>query len=196
LGFIRDITEDKRAEQLRSAQDEVLELIGMEPTLEDAAPQVLEIVGTRLGWRCGAFWRVDPGRRGPHCIHFWKDPSTQCPDLERASRLREFGPDQDLVGQVWQSGDAEWIEDVLHEPDMPRALPALRAGLHAAVAVPILGGGEVRGVLELFADDPRPEQPDVLHRLYDLGRRMGRLPSEDQLRRSRSLRSRIIRRLW
>jgi hypothetical protein len=63
---------------------------------------------------------------------------------------------------------------VLHEPDEPRIVPALRAGLHGAVAIPIATAQEVRGVLELFCAGPRREDEDLALRLGDLGRRLGR----------------------
>jgi hypothetical protein len=80
---------------------------------------------------------------------------------------------QGLVGRVWTSGDAAWIEDVLNEADEPRIVPALRSGLRTAVGVPIMAGGRVCGVLEYFGTGIRREDEHMLLRLYDLGRKLG-----------------------
>jgi hypothetical protein len=73
-----------------------------------------------------------------------------------------------------------WVDDILHEPDEPRIVPALRAGLHGAVAIPIAASQEVRGVLELFCTGPRREDEDLLLRLGDLGRRLARHGAEPE----------------
>ena len=78
-----------------------------------------------------------------------------------------------MVGRVWTSGDAAWIEDVLNETDEPRIVPALRSGLRTAVEVPIMAGGRVYGVLEYFGTGIRREDEHMLLRLYDLGRKLG-----------------------
>jgi hypothetical protein len=79
----------------------------------------------------------------------------------------------DIPGRVLASGDTVWVPDVLAE-ELPRTLAAVRAGLHCAVAVPILQAGEVTGVLEYLGNEVQEEDPELLSRLYDIGRRIGR----------------------
>jgi signal transduction protein with GAF and PtsI domain len=110
-----------------------------------------------------------------HCVEFWESAPGKYRDLEMTNREAQIGPGRDLVGQVWAEGDGVWVEDVLHKHDMPRALPALRGGLHTVVGVPILESGQVRGVMELLSEEVRPQEADVLNALYDYGRRLGRL---------------------
>ena len=175
LAFIRDISGEKRAEKLREARRAIDDMLERGPALELAATAMLDILGEKLGWSCGALWLRDGRAQAMHCVEFWESAPGKYRDLEMTNREAQIGPGRDLVGQVWAEGDGVWVEDVLHKHDMPRALPALRGGLHTVVGVPILESGQVRGVMELLSEEVRPQEADVLNALYDYGRRLGRL---------------------
>src|SRR5439155_24714345 len=95
--------------------------------------------------------------------------------FEQATLGAEFRRDVGLAGRVWATGDPVWVPDVLLDPTMTRALPALRAGLHSAIVFPLLSSGEVAGVVELLARDVREQDDELLMRFFDVGRRLGRL---------------------
>jgi GAF domain-containing protein len=183
LAFIRDISDERRAQKLREAQAAITELLDRGPSLEDAAAAMLDVLGDKLGWNAGALWLRDGRAQAMRCVEFWEAAPGKYRDLERTDREAVIGPGRDLVGQAWAEGDGVWVEDVLHQHDMPRALPALRGGLHTVVAIPILESGQVRGVIELLSEEVRPQEADVLNALYDFGRRLGRLSTGAGLER-------------
>jgi len=184
VGFIRDITKEKAIERFQTAQGEVNEALRSATSLEAALPKVFNAFGTHMGWNTGAFW--SPEADHLVCRLFWKAEGFQCPDFEQATVGAEFRRDVGLAGRVWASGDPVWVPDVLVDPTMTRALPALRAGLHSAVVFPVLRSGEVAGVVELLARDVRGQDDELLMRFFDVGRRLGRLKTapnkEKQLR--------------
>lgn len=179
LGFIRDMTAEKQTEKLAEMNAAVESMLSAGGSLEEVGPRVVEAVGSTLGWSCGSLWTLDPRGRGLVCEAFWNPTPGAYPEFEQATRRALCGPGHDLVGRVLGEGEACWVEDVLQEPDLPRTLPALRGGLHAAVSVPIVQFGGVAAALELVATDTRPLEPEVLSSLYDVGRKLGRLRSRE-----------------
>ena len=180
VGFARDIGPEQRAQQVAAAREAVLEALGSARTLQQAGCHALEAVGRHLGWSAGSLWLQD-GAGQLRCAHTWRADGFACPELERASRGARLGPGAGLPGRAWASGEPVWVEDVLHEADEPRIVPALRAGLHGAVAIPITRGAEVSGVLELFSAGPRRADDDLLLRLADIGRQVGARAGADRV---------------
>jgi PAS domain S-box-containing protein len=172
VGFARDITRERRRQQVAEAQAAVAEALEASPKLDDAGPRILEAIGTKLGWKAGTLWLPDKGPEAFRPRAFWKAEGFECRDFERITMEAAFSAEADLPGRVLTSGDAVWVADVLAE-ELPRTLAAVRAGLRCAVAAPILQSGEVRGVLEFFGGEVQAEDAELLSRLYDVGRRIG-----------------------
>jgi PAS domain S-box-containing protein len=173
VGFARDVGPERRARQIAAARAAVTEGLDESETLQEAGCRAIEAIGSHLGWSVGALWLRD-GAGQLRCAHVWTAAGFACPEFDQATRSARLDRGCGLAGRAWASGEPVWVDDVLHEPDEPRILPALRAGLHGAVAVPIARGQEVRGVLELLCVGPRREDEDLLVRLGELGRRLAR----------------------
>src|SRR5207237_389756 len=164
VGFVRDITKEKALERFQTAQAEVNEELRSAASLEAALPRVFSALGAGMGWSTGALW--SPVGEHLVCRYFWKAEGFECPDFEQATLDAQFRREVGLAGRVWATGDPVWVPDVLLEPTMTRALPALRAGLHSAVLFPILRSGEVAGAIELLARDVRREDDQLLMRFF------------------------------
>jgi PAS domain S-box-containing protein len=173
VGFAQDLTVENRRKRMAEAQAAVAEALEASAKLEDGGPHILNAIGTTLGWKVGAVWLADTGDGALRPKHFWKAQDFECREFERITMEAAFSRDVDIPGRVLTSGDAIWVPDVLAE-ELPRTLAAVRAGLHCAVAVPILQSGEVSGVVEFFGTEVQPEDAELLSRLYDIGRRIGR----------------------
>src|SRR6185369_9917470 len=107
-------------------------------------------------WTWGALWGVDGDVLRP--VAAWGSPSVDVATFDAASRGTTFTRGVGLPGRVWASGAPSWIADVVGDDNFPRASLAAEAGLHGAFGFPLLSGGAVVGVLELFTAAPR--QPD------------------------------------
>lgn len=173
VGFARDLTAENRRKQMAEAQAAVAEALEASAKLDDGGPRILDAIGSTMGWKVGALWLADIGDGTLRPRHFWKARDFECREFEQMTMEAAFSRDIDLPGRVLASGDAVWVADVLVE-ELPRTLAAVRGGLHCAVAVPILQSGEVSGVLEFFSSEVQPEDTELLSRLYDIGRRIGR----------------------
>lgn len=173
VAFARDVGPERRERQVHAARAAVAAAVDEAGTLQEAGRRALAALGSNLGWSAGTLWLPD-GAGQLRCADVWTAEDFSCPEFDRATRSARLDRGSGLAGRVWESGEALWVEDVLHEPDEPRILPALRAGLHGVVAIPLVRGPEVRGVLELFGIGPRRQDEDLLLRLGDLGRRLAR----------------------
>jgi PAS domain S-box-containing protein len=142
-------------------------------TLEEAAPKILSAICDSLDWAHGALWVIDYEADALRCAHIWNAPSTQFPEFDAVSRATTFRHGVGLPGRVWASGKPVWIEDVVGEPNFPRAAVAEREGLHGAVAFPVVLRGEVLSVMEFFSRDVRRPDEELLSTLRTVGQQIG-----------------------
>jgi PAS domain S-box-containing protein len=136
-----DVTDRKLAEAGLQTQHTLAQTLPGAATLPEAATRVLETVGVGLNWELGVFWLVDRSAWVLRCAATWHDPEHGLADF--LSVCRRLAPihGEALPGRVWQSGGPFWVEDVTADPPSARTAVALRLGLRAAVAFPVLGGG-------------------------------------------------------
>jgi PAS domain S-box-containing protein len=132
------------------------------PSLEEAAPRMIEAICNALGWQCGAIWEVDRTQKRMHCAGTWHAPGLPFAEFTGATARTTFEPGVGLPGRVWQNRAPAWIPDVTRDGNFPRAAAAERVGLHAAFALPIMEGQRVQGALEFFSRDIREPAPELL----------------------------------
>ena len=140
----------------------------------DAAVSALQSVCVPLDWQRGELWVVDKapvsaGPTGPanapatRAVLRWawydpaEGPAAQRFDSTSRGAVREAGVG--LVGQVWRSGLPAAVPELARDAAFSRRAIAAAAGLRSAVAVPVRAGGDVVGVMLLFAR--RPRDPDA-----------------------------------
>jgi PAS domain S-box-containing protein len=195
LTVARDVTERHRREQDRhhrlveaeaSAQERVEEArrqlaaqfavaktLGEAEALEDAAPEILRRIGETLGWEVGILWRVDEREQLLRCVELWRNSAVRAPKFERATRSRTFRPGIGLPGRAWAASEPVWVADVAAEPHFARAQAAEEAGIHGALAFPILLGAHVMGVLEFFSRELREPDESLVGMLSATGSQIG-----------------------
>jgi PAS domain S-box-containing protein len=96
---------------------------------------------------------------------------------------------------TWTTGQPVWSRDVTQEENFPRRSIAAEVDLKAGMAVPMLAGQDVVGVLEFLVFDERDEDEPILAFVSTISAHLGaivrRKQLEEQLRRSEA-RHRII----
>ena len=190
FGTVQDITERKRGEHRRMAQHTVTYILSEATTLEEATPKILQAVCDCLVWDLGALWRHDREAAVLRCVEVWHPASIAVREFEATSRETTLKSGIGLPGRVWSSREPAFISDVVHDPDFPRAPVAGREGLHAAVGIPILLGGEVLGVMEFFSREVRQPDRDLINVMATIGSQIGqfieRKRAEDALHRAQA----------
>jgi len=186
--FVLDLTERKRAEERLRVQHVVAQILAEAVTIEESTLRILRAMCECLGWDVGALWLVDRKTETLRCVELWHKASIEVPEFERISRTSSFVSGSGLPGRVWSSLEPVYIADVVPDENFPRAPIAEREGLHAALALPILLGGEALGVIEFFSREIRKPDQELLNVLATIGSQIGqfieRKRGEEALRES------------
>src|SRR5262245_42184865 len=188
FGTVQDITERKRAEQRLMLQHSVTQILAEAATLEEATPKILQTVCTFLQWEFGALWTIDQEAGALRCVEIWHGESVKVPQFEAICRECTFLPGIGLPGRVWSSREPAYIPDVVHDPNFPRASIAASEGLHAAFGFSILLEGDVFGVMDVFSQEIRQPEQELLDMMTALGSQIGqfieRKRAEDALHKA------------
>jgi PAS domain S-box-containing protein len=180
------VAESRRAERQASAQHAAARILAESRTREEALRPVLDCVRRELEWDVAAFWIAHEQEDVLRLSEFCFDPSCKIPQFEAQSHSRGFARGVGLPGRVWATAQPAWLVDVQDDEDFPRIAAAAKEGLRGALAVPILLGGEVFGVMEFFSRGSRPPDEDILEMTTAIGRQIGqfieRRQAEEALR--------------
>jgi PAS domain S-box-containing protein len=169
----RDVTEMKRDEDLLLAQYSVTRVLAEARSLHEAAPQILKNICETLEWAVGTLWQLDKKEGVLRWVETWNTPTANVSEFLAVTRSRTFDRGIGLPGRVWGNANALWIEDVIRDPDFPRAPIASKEGVHSAFGFPILLGDEVLGVLEFFSHQIRQPDTKLLQLLSAVGSQIG-----------------------
>ena len=167
------IAERETAERRRAAAHAVGEVLASAQNVADAASAILESICENLEWQIGALWLVEHGAQRLRCLAVWTDEATPAPAFAAVTRDAVFTRGIGLPGRVWATGDAAWIDDVVHDTNFPRAPAARDAGIHGAFGFPICLGDEVLGIIECFTRAVAPPDPDLLRTMSSVGNQIG-----------------------
>jgi PAS domain S-box-containing protein len=186
--YLRDITEQKRAEQHRNVRLAVTHALSEALRADDGASGVLQAVCENLGWDVGFFWTLNEEQVALVCRRSWHRPDVPVEEFERASCSRTFKPGVGLPGRVWANGKPDWILDIAQDANFPRLTAAVNYGLHSAFAYPVVVGDQTLGVIEFFTKRIRKADADLLETMGTVAGNVGqfieRKAAEDELRRS------------
>jgi PAS domain S-box-containing protein len=168
LVIANDIHERKQVEQERerllrqierehavlALQHAVLRVLAGFPSLTLAAPHLLAAFCDQLGCDAGALWTIgatDTGRPALTPLHIRQHPDLLPPDALLLSQPSPLRKGQSLAGRVWVEKKPLHLSNLSPRRGAPLHKAAAALGLRGAFAFPILRGGEVRGVVELFS---------------------------------------------
>lgn len=168
-------------------------------SLDAAAPRLLEVISTGLGWQIAALWVVDDNEDVLRCVEFWtadRVRSTKTSEFETLTRMIRLPRGVGLPGRVWDKREATWVADIAADPDFPRAPAAASCDIHAGFGFPITSQGEVLGVVEAFTHTNERPDPTVARAVTAFGEQIGqfieRLRAEELLRVSETRQNAVL----
>ena len=112
-GVGRDVTEEKRAEQLLHLEHRVTRVLSEARSAASGLDAVMRLVCEAAGWSCGRYFAVDTSAEELVYGQGWLPPDAAPAFkevVEGSSRLR-FKRGQGLAGLAWQSGEPIWSTD-------------------------------------------------------------------------------------
>jgi signal transduction histidine kinase/DNA-binding response OmpR family regulator/HPt (histidine-containing phosphotransfer) domain-containing protein/HAMP domain-containing protein len=182
----------RRNESIKLLQDVAVAANG--PVARDVLRTVLPLVCAYTGWPVGHYYRVRGSLSGttgdaPELVSAgeWhlSDPG-RFADLKDVTERSVFRCGEGLPGRVLQSGQAEWITDLMQDDQFTRAAQLAQLHLRAGMAFPVLVGEEVVGVMEFFSPEQVEPDEELLALMANVGTQLGRV--YDRARAERALR--------
>ena len=159
VGVLVDVTATRHIEMReRFSYAMTQSLVGAD-TLDEAVPRVIQLVCENLGWEWGAYWQMQHApMQEPKlaCQYYWNHSEYALAAFTRDSCVIRMAPGEGLVGHVWSTGQASWIEDMKSDGSFLRRDAARECGLESGYAFPVSyvaadGQRHSVGVLEFFS---------------------------------------------
>ena len=168
-----DLTAHRRVDSLRECIAAIRQVIVNSSGIDTAMPAVLGALCNNLGWRAGQHWALDADHSSMRVRHSWNAAGPLLDGFLHAGRGATVKEGAGLVGRVWRSGVVAGELDLSASPDHQLQTSARFAGLHSAVAFPVVEAGEVIGVVELVSDATRTPDDDEVTMLATAGVEIG-----------------------
>lgn len=128
------------------------------------------------GWVLGEAWLPRDGRLALQRVHLspMADSGPLQPFVE-LSRHTQLGPGIGLPGLALERHTRVWLPDLVGLPldKFPRAEEASRAGLHAALGVPVIVDGEAQAILAFYSNAPHAEDRTWVDLVASLANQLG-----------------------
>ncbi|TMH81059.1 MAG: PAS domain S-box protein, partial [Betaproteobacteria bacterium] len=139
VGAGRDITSQKRAQQLLLLENAVMSCLGGAGGIAFALKGALRAICESEGWDSAELWKLDETGGALRLHQHWSTLHGQgiAAMVEGASKIG-IKRGEAMVGSVWQSGKPLWIRDYLQQAEAERVADELfeAMGLRAALLVP------------------------------------------------------------
>jgi diguanylate cyclase (GGDEF)-like protein/PAS domain S-box-containing protein len=166
-GVGRDITAQKRGEQLLKLEHRVAQLLAAAEDVPSGLRDFIRAVCEAEGWACGRYFRIEDGS-----LVFqdgWAGPDPHAREFVERSRTVTMRRGQGLAGTVLQSGEPAWSQDTMQDARIAYRNLWLGTGLRGGFAFAAVAEGRTIGVFSFSS--PAVREPD--RRLLDASRVIG-----------------------
>jgi diguanylate cyclase (GGDEF)-like protein/PAS domain S-box-containing protein len=177
-GVGRDVTDEKRAEQMLRLEHGVARLLAAAEDAAGGLKGVIRAVCEAEGLACGRYFRIDGELlrfQDAWCV----DDPTITPFIER-SRAVTFRPGEGLTGTVFKSGDAVWSPDITRDPRVRDRGMWQGTGLRGGFAFPVIAEGKTIGVLNFSSVKGREPDQRLLQASRVIGSQVGQFLQRKQ----------------
>jgi diguanylate cyclase (GGDEF)-like protein/PAS domain S-box-containing protein len=191
-GVGKDITERKRAEQLRALEHAVNRSLAGADSVTAAVRAAIRAVCETEGWECGRYFRWDERGGALRFGDGWSVPAAAVEQFIEKSRDISYAPGAGLAGRVWQTVQPLWVPDVTQDARVATATLFRDTGMRGAFVFPVTSEAEGKpiGVLAFNSREVREPDERLLQAVRVIGSQIGqflrRKQGEEELRRFRA----------
>ena len=171
IAMVRDLSEIKRSDHERRFFEFMFKLIGEADSSHQVLTAAVQTICHFTRCAMGQVWL--PAGGVLVCSPTWYCSGYGFEKLHAASEQVNYELGQGLPGLAWAKGQPMAMDDIRDSGRFDRALPAQRAGVREAMAVPVTGGDGVVAVLELFVTHERAGEPGRLERIARVAEELG-----------------------
>jgi signal transduction histidine kinase/CheY-like chemotaxis protein len=182
-----DITERRRAEELRELEVSVARCLAGLEEMEPAINAALSAICEHEGWEIGGYWRADEKAGEVVLEHWWVRPrfAEAAKPLIEDGKRNSYSSGVGLVGHAWRTGSPLWIPDVTKEERVTRGKLLDAAGLRSAAIMPVTDGSRVVGILVFAGLEVREPDEPFLQAFPVLGSLIGQFVQRRQTEQQR-----------
>jgi diguanylate cyclase (GGDEF)-like protein/PAS domain S-box-containing protein len=182
-GVGKDITERKRAEQLRALEHAVSRSLADADNASEGLKAAIRAVCETGVWDCGRYFRVDEKAGVLRFADAWSVPDPAVERFIEKSRELTYRPGVGLSGQAWQSGQPLWSTDISKDSRSSSASGASASremGVHGTFVFPVVSGGKTIGVLSFAGRKAREPEEGLLQAVHMIGSHIGQFVQRKQ----------------
>jgi two-component system, cell cycle sensor histidine kinase and response regulator CckA len=189
----RDLTELERGYAESQLLQDVTSRVTAAPDFETALAEVMQLACESFGWVCAEAWRAGPASTDLRLAPIWFCTDARYARFREESLAFSFRSGVGLPGHAWLARRPLWWPDLADDPEFTRREAARRAGLHAAMAVPISldDGNSVEAVMVFYSAQVRDEDSGLLGLFSAVAAQLGtvlqRKRAEEALRSSQAI---------
>jgi PAS domain S-box-containing protein len=195
-----DVTEKRQEETALQLLQTVTIAAGAAEDIDTALGAMLQSICEAMQWRYGEAWLLDETEE--HIVRQnveYVAPGMDVAELIESGRGLKLARGEGLPGSVWQQGTPAWLARMDEELTRPRRRIAVAAGLHSALAVPVMSGHQVAAVLVFFLSTVRRRDERGVEVVSMVAKQLGsmilRKRAETELRESEARLQAIVRSL-
>jgi len=190
-GIACDITERRRAEELRELEHAVTRILADADSASAALQSVIRAVCETEGWDCGRYFRVDEAAGLLRFAEGWAVADRAIQRFVERSRELVYRRGEGLSGLAWKTGEPVWAPDVANDPRASKSavnkIGSREIGIHGSFVFPIASSGDTIGVLNFASRKPREPEEQLLQAISAIGAQIGQFLRRRQADEQRQL---------
>ncbi len=183
-GVGRDVTAQKRAEQMLRLEHQVAHALAGEHEPNEVVRAVIRAVCEVEGWACGRYFGLDEASGLLRFQDAWCVADPVVRQFVERSRTITLRPGEGLSGNVWQSGEPIWSQDTVHDPRVQHKTLWEGSGLHGGFAFAVVAEGSVIGVLTFSSQAVREPDQRLVQAARVIGSQIGQFLKRKQAEES------------
>lgn len=189
-GITTNITERRRAEELRELEHAVNRILADTDSVAAGLQTVIRAVCETEDWDCGRYFRVDEPAGLLRFAEGWSVPDPAVERFLMLSRDIVYRPGVGLSGLAWQTGKPVWSTDVVQDPRASKGsakVGSREIGIHAAFVFPVASRGATIGVLSFSSRKAREPEERLLQAITVIGGQVGQFLQRRQAEEQRQV---------
>jgi len=173
-GIVHDVSERERSERYLATQLAVTGILVEARTDDpDVIPRLLSTFASCMGWQVGELWVLDEEGDVLRLESAWHETEDVTRAFREASAELTAAREEGLAGIVWATGAPLHVPDFAADSRLLRQAEAAAVGLHGAIGLPVLAGGELSGVLTFYSGDVGQYDEGLVVMMETLSRQLG-----------------------
>ncbi|MDT7042372.1 EAL domain-containing protein [Candidatus Nitronereus thalassa] len=176
----RDISAKSAMERRERAHYTITRILAECPNADEALPRIVESICHILNWDLGIIWKASQDKSFLTFLDARSPSSPQFVSFIDHCQHTSIPLGMGLAGQVWASGNPEWVEELHAAKGFLEWESFDHSELTSAFGFPIMAGKSIVAIMEFFSRTPQKIDEDLLALFQAVGSQVGHLLDRKQ----------------